>query len=82
MRGVFLRDNKGGLITTIVFKLGQQKCHYVEIVATYNVIKMDNKVGVQNVIIEGSYMNTINYLKGKNNPSWTIDNLIKDVIMI
>lgn len=74
--GSVLRDNYGNFIAAIALPLGSQNNHMAEVAGALYGIQLASDLNFKKIWVEGDSLNIINSLKGKNPPSWTIENFI------
>ncbi|XP_059069152.1 uncharacterized protein LOC131859432 [Cryptomeria japonica] len=65
-------------LIVVALPLGTQSNHYAKASTAHIGLHMAKREGFTKVWLESDSLNTVNYLSGCTDPSWTIANLIKD----
>lgn len=74
--GGIVRNFAGSCLVAVVGPLGNQTSHYVEASAALNTLIIEKNINHNNLWLEGDSLNIIMCLKGKTEPSWSIENII------
>ncbi len=78
--GGIIRNEHGKGIVAFTGPIGIQTNHCVEAIAAHQTIELDKEMGVKLLQLEGDSKSIIDYLNGRNRPTWTTTNIIGECI--